>query len=142
MPTTPELWVSATPERWVRAKKMNYDETIDFLKQHAGKTVEVAMGMHVAGRAEPAHLAGFWGRLDRLGQAGSAGGPEAWYVWMREAEEDSPCMDEFRLERDLFESAEVHANLVEEPDKGSENEATWTLTINQRGFVTTVEFYV
>jgi hypothetical protein len=123
-------------------RMMNFDETISFLKQHAGKTVEVAVGMRVAGRAEPAHLVGFWGQLDRLGQSGPASGPEAWYVWMREAHEDSPCMDEFRLERELFESAEVHANVAEGPDERSESAATWTLTINQRGFVTTVEFYV
>jgi hypothetical protein len=121
---------------------MNFEDTIEFLEQHVGKTVEVVIEMPVPSRDEPVHLAGFWGQLGRLTKSGASDAPEAWYVWMRELDEASPFMDEFRLDRELFEDAEVHANVVEEQDERSENGATWTLTVYQRGFRTTVEFYV
>jgi hypothetical protein len=116
---------------------MNFEETIEFLQQHLGKTVEVAVEVLV-----PTHLAGFWGQLGRLSKSGASGAPEAWYVWMRESDEASPFMDEFRLDRELFDDADVHANVVEEADERSESGATWTLTIHQHGFRITVEFYV
>lgn len=121
---------------------MNFDETLEFLQQHLGKTIEVAVELLVPGRDEPTHLAGFWGQLGHLSKSGAPGAPEAWYVWMRESDEASPFMDEIRLDRELFDGAEVHVNVVEEPDERSESAATWILTIHQHGFRITLEFYV
>ncbi|MEA2276826.1 MAG: hypothetical protein QOC78_1786 [Solirubrobacteraceae bacterium] len=68
--------------------------------------------------------------------------PEAWYVWLRHGETPSPNPGPPRLDRELFEGADVHANVVEEPEERSQSGSTWTLTIRQRGVITTVEVYV
>lgn len=120
---------------------MTFDETLDFLREQTGKWVEVSVALLVPGREEPAHLAGFTGQVDRLSQSGARALPEAWYVWFVE-QQTGPTPGEFRLDRELFETAEVLANVVEEPEERTTTGSTWTLTIRQRYAVTTVEVYV
>jgi hypothetical protein len=122
--------------------EMNFDETIAFLERHIGKTVEVAIEIPEPSRDEPAHVAAFWGRLGGLTKSGPSGAAEVRCVWMRDLDETSPFMDEFHLHRGLFEDAEVHASVGEEDDERSNDGATWTLTINQRGVRTRVAFYL
>lgn len=120
---------------------MNFDETVQFLREQTGKTVEVSVALLAPGREEPVHLANFWGRVDRLSESGPPAQTTGWYVWLAE-DEPGPTPGEFRLDRELFEHADVHANVVEEPEERTTTGSTWTLTIRQRYAVTTVEFYV
>jgi hypothetical protein len=120
---------------------MTFDETLQFLREQVGKWVEVSVALLVPGREEPVHLAGFWGQVDRISQSGARALPDAWYVWFAE-QPTGPTPGEFRLDRELFEEADVHANVVEEAEDRTTTGSTWTLAIRQRYAVTTVEVYV
>ncbi|MDQ3631348.1 MAG: hypothetical protein M3417_08815 [Actinomycetota bacterium] len=47
-----------------------------------------------------------------------------------------------RLDRGLFESADVNANVPDAAEERGESGTTWTLTIRQGGVVMSVEVYV
>ena len=122
-------------------RPMDYDETLQFLREQAGKWVEVSVGLLVADRDEPAHIAGFSGQVADLSRSGARALPEAWYVRMAE-HDNGPSPGQVRFDRALFEDAQVEANVVEEPEDRTSRGATWTLTVRQRDVVTAVLVYV
>ena len=120
---------------------MSFDETLEFLREQTGKWVEVAVAWLDPGRDEPVHIAGFSGQVGEVRRGGAQAAPEAWYVWMAE-QKAGPSPGQIRLDRELFDEAHVQANVVEEPEERGTSGATWTLTIRQRGVLTSVEVYV
>jgi hypothetical protein len=120
---------------------MDYDETLQFLREQAGKWVEVSVGLLVAGRDEPAHIAGFSGQVADVSRSGARALPEAWYVWMVE-QDHGPAPGRLRLDRALFEGAQVEANVVDEAEERTSSGATWRLIIRQRDVVTEVHVHV
>jgi len=120
---------------------MTFEQTLQFLADHTGKTVDVDVALVVEGRSEPVHVAGFSGLLDRLSRSEARALPEAWYAGIRQ-HPTGPAAASIRLDRELFEAAEAHANVPEDPNERGEFGTTWTLTIRQGGVLTMVEFYV
>lgn len=116
---------------------MTFDQTLEYLREQVGKQVEVSVDLAVATREESAHLAAFTGRVHGLSQSGARALPDVWYVALAETE----AWTEVTLNRDLFEGAEVEANVVSEPELRSETGSTWTLTIRQRDVITTVDVF-
>jgi hypothetical protein len=83
---------------------MTFDETVLFMADHVGKTIEALPSLPVPGREEPVHLVGCMGVVDRITRSSAGALAEAWYARLRR--EDGPSAGSLRLDRELFESAE------------------------------------
>ena len=120
---------------------MTFDETLQFLTEQVGRSVEVSVALPLPRRDEPTHLAGFSGEVESVRQSHARVLPEAWFVWFTH-DDASPAPGSLRIDRELFEDADVHANPVSEPEERNEFGMTWTLAIRQGGVLTSVEVFV
>src|SRR5436305_2098146 len=97
---------------------MTYDEMLEFLREQTGRTVEVSLAVPRPGD-ESFGLTSFSGGVDRLAETvPSSPSSEAWRLWVLDARGHSATMpSNLRLDRALFEHAEVEADVPEEPEE-------------------------
>ncbi len=120
---------------------VTFDETLRFLTEQVGKSIDATVAVPIEGPEETRHIAGFSGQVEGTSLSGARGLPEAWNVWLKQTD-GTPFAASFRLDRGLFERADVNANVPEAAEERGEFGTTWTLTIRQGGVVMSVEVYV
>lgn len=122
---------------------MTFDETVLFLSEQRGRFAEVSVSIPQPGEDEGnAYLAAFSGAVRNVQNEDARG---VCLVWLETGDRfpgGPPGADVFRMRRDLFDSAEVVADVVEDPEERHESGSTWTLTIRQGPALTEVLFYV
>ena len=119
---------------------MNFDEAISWLREQEGKYVDVSITIPPTGAHREQHLAAFAGQVERV-KPSAFPLDEAWYVWMKR-DDGLPRAASIRLNPELFEAADVHADPAGPPEERHEYGMTWTFQVRQRGVVTQVTVYV
>lgn len=118
---------------------MTFDETIEFLGQQAGRTVEISVAMRGRSDEEFFAVASISGRIDRVAVGGGEAMRETrelWRVWFV-----SDLGDQVTLHRSRFASAEVVADQPP-PEEREQAGTTWSMTIREAALRFNVLVYV
>lgn len=116
---------------------MTFDETIAFLTEQIGRSVEAGIEVEFPGRTGTTHVGTAAGQIDAVSQGGGSG-PESWYVWIDKQRLGSAI----HVHRDEFVDAEIEAHPVPRAEERSESGTWWTLTIEQRNVKFDLVIYV
>lgn len=117
---------------------MTFDELVAVARDLVGKVIDVDITVPGADvHAEPIHLAGFAGTVERVSPTLSDG----WRIWTRE--NVGPGPGTVALYPRLFEGADFEADRHEEDMARVDAEGlTWTLRILQGGVTTQLTVYL
>ncbi len=122
---------------------MTFDETVKLLSEQRGRYAEVSVSIPQPDEDEGnAYVAAFTGAVRKVQNEGGRGVCLVWLEAGDQPPDGPPSSDVFRMRRDLFDSGEVVADVVQDPEERRESGSTWTLTIRQGPALTEVLFSV